>query len=454
MQPDDIFTAEELEAARAALRQHRPAGAYEPGKWMVHPLNRTIGTERGRFVKTVALRDITLRTTEQMPGLVNTAEERLALLAALVEAGVPEVVTSMFRRGHTLEEMRREVKTAKAISRDCRIVYDNAVKQEELELAVAAGIDTVDVWSAVYLGKAMPISAGAVYHRVWQGRDWRDLRFPSSPEEHLERVRRLIAAGAALGLRMCSAMNLLAYASEDYVALQCRTVAEAGGSEIVLMDSSGGTGPEAMVRLVEAAKASAPGLRIGVHCHNMYGLAIANSLAAARAGADFIEVAVNGLEVGPAGVQASLAGTATALEALYGVHTGIDLSKMTRIAELAAKLTGWDVPWSEPVLGSATLLHSSADEYEQEQKIDDLVHGSLLFEVVGARARRQIGRATGPLNMWDKLRELGIEADKSHVEPIRQACFAEMRARRRALEDDEVREVARRILASARVATA
>ncbi len=454
MQPNEIFTPEELEVARTALRRFRPAGAYEPGKWMVHPLDRSIGTAGGRFAEKVVLRDITLRTTEQMPGLVNTAEERLALLAALAEAGVPEIVTSMFRRGHTLEEMRREVQTAKAISSACRIAYDNAVKEEELDLAVAAGIDTVDVWSAVYLGKAMPISAGAVYHRVWQGRDWRDLRFPASPEEHLERVRRLVAAGAARGLRMCSAMNLLTYASEDYVALQCRIVAEAGGSEIVLMDSSGGASPEAIVRLVEVAKATAPSLRVGVHCHNMYGLAIANSLAAARAGADFIEVSVNGLEVGPAGVQASLAGTATALEALYGVDTGIDLSKMYAIAQLAAKLTGWEVPWSEPVLGSATLLHSSADEYEQEQKIDDLVHGSLIFDVVGARARRQIGRATGPLNMWDKLEDLGIHADKARVEPIRQACFAEMRALKRALNDDEIRTVATRILAAEQVAPA
>jgi isopropylmalate/homocitrate/citramalate synthase len=444
---EEIFTGAELERARTALQRYRPAGAYEPGKWMVHPLNRTIGTERGRFPKKVALRDITLRTTEQMPGLVNTAEERLALMAALAEAGVPEIVASMFRRGHTLEEMRREVQTAKGIAPDCRIVYDNAVKPEELELAVAAGIDTVDVWSAVYLGEAMPVSAGAVYHRAWQGRDWRDLNFPASPEAHLERVRRLVKAGAALGLRMCSAMNLLSYATEEYVALHCRLVAEAGAAEIVLMDSSGGTGPEAMVRLIEVAKEAAPGLRIGVHCHNMYGLAIGNSLAAARAGADLIEVSVNGYEVGPAGCQASLAGTATALEALYGVDTGIDLSRMSHIAKLAETLTGWEVPWNEPVLGSGILVHSSGDEYEQEQKFDHLIHGSLQFDVVGAKPLRQIGVATGPLNMWDKLTDLGIEADKGQVEPILKACFAEMRARRRALEDDEIREVALRILA-------
>jgi isopropylmalate/homocitrate/citramalate synthase len=448
MELSEIFTTEELADAREALAEFRPAGAYEPGKWMVNPLNRSVGTATGRFPPRVRLRDITLRTSEQMPGLVNTTAERLELAQAMAQARVPEIAMSMFRRGHTLEEMRAEVKAVKSIAPETKLIYDNAVRREELELAAEAGIDGVDVWSAVYLGKAMKLTAGAVYHRAWQGREWRDLNFPPSPEEHVKRAQRLIRIGVDLGLRMSSAINLLAFASEDYITLHCKAVAEAGATEVVLMDSSGATSPEAMARIVEVALEAAPGLSVGVHCHNMYGLAIANSLVAARAGADLIEVAVNGYEVGPAGCQASLAGTAAALEVLYGVNTGIDLSQLTELTDIAARMVGWPTTWNEPVLGSGILLHSSGDEYEQEEKFDPLVHGSLHFEVVGAKQRREIGKSTGPMNMSDKLTELGINANKEQTEAILAECKTQMMAVRRSLTDSEIMQIANSILAA------
>ena len=449
MRLEEMFTAEEIADGRRALAEQRARGGYEAGKWMVSALNREFGTRPGRFPARVRLRDITLRTTEQMPGLVNSAEERLEFLAALARAGVPEVETSTFRRGHTLEEMKREVATVKAIAPDCALIYGNPVKAEEIELASNAGYDMVTVWNATYLGKAMPMSAGAVYHRIWQGRDWRDLRFPGNAREHFERARRLIRAGVAQRLRVNATCNLLAYATDEYIVEYARVVAGEGAEGIIFADSSGGTGPEAFAHLVEAVLSAVPGIYVGVHAHNIYALGEASSIAGARAGAAVIEVSVNGYEVGPAGCQTRLAATATALEALYGVSTGIDLSQMAALSQLAATLTGWPVPWNEPVLGSGVLEQSNADEYEQEDKFDELIHSSLVVERLGAVRKRRIGVTTGPLNMWDKLDEIGLKVRKEHVEPILRACIAEMRVRRRALDDDEIRNIASRVIADA-----
>jgi isopropylmalate/homocitrate/citramalate synthase len=449
MKPEEIFTPDEMAAAREALAAHRPPGAYEEGRWSVHPLNRA---EREAFPPRVMLRDITLRTIEQMPGIVNTAEERLAFLAELAHAGVPEIVTSSFRRGHTLEEMRREAEMVRAINPAALLVYGNAVKPEEMDLAAAAGYGAVQVWSAVWLGKAMPVSAGAVYHRVWQGRDWRDLRFPPTPDAHFDRARRLVREGVARGLKVGCTINLVTYATEAYVADFCAAVAEAGAYEVTLADSAGGTGPEAMARLARAARAAAPGLIITVHAHNLFGLAAGISLAALRAGADAVDVSVNGYEVGPAGCQASLAGMAVTLEALYGVPTGIDLSRMARISEMAARLTGVPVPWNEPVLGSGALESSGADEYEQEQLFDPLIHGALMPELVGAQRVHRIGATTGPLGMGAKLEALGIAAPRDAIAPILTACIVASREARRALEDAEIRAIAAHHLAQGEAA--
>jgi len=448
MRPDRIFSEQELNEFRDALAEVRPPGPYAPGRWMVNPLNREWGKRKGNFPKRVRLRDITLRTMEQMPGVVNTPEERRRLLRALVEAGVPEIVTSAFRYGHSEEEMCAEVKAAKALSRDSDIVFCNPVNQDELETAARAGYDVVQIWNSPFLGKAMPVSAGAVYHRVWQDRDWRDLRIPRTAEAHLERPCRLTRAGAALGLKVDTWINMIAFASEEYIATYCRAIADAGAHQVTLADSSAGTGPEAMARLVDVARSAAPQLKINVHTHNMFGMGIAAAIAAARAGAETIDVSISGYEVGPGGSQASLAGTAAALEALYGVDTGIDLGRMTALAEMAAGMTGVAMPWNEPILGSCGLDSALPDEYEMEAMFDPLIHCAIAPEAFGSSRRTSIGVTTGPLVMWHKLEQLGLAVEKRHVMPILKACKALMAERRRVLADDEIRATARRVLRS------
>ncbi len=442
MKPEEIFTAQELEAMRDALRQYRPDTSYAEGKWMVSPLNHECGRKPGHFPERVILRDITMRTIEQMPGVVNTPEERIDFMCALIAAGVPEVATSCFRRGHSVEEMRREIEIARQVAPKARLMYHNVVRDEEMQLAADAGYDLVQVWNATYLGKAMPASAGAVYHRVWQGREWRDLNFPANASEHIGRARRLVAAGNKRGIDVSVLINLITYTSEEFITEMCKTMAGDGAFEVILADSSGGCGPEAIARLVETAKAAAPALRIGVHTHNLFGLAVATSIAGARAGAEVIELSVNGFEVGPAGVQASLAATAVALEALYGVKTGIKLDHMHGLAQHGARLTGFPIAWNEPILGSAILETAGADEYEQEAKFDPLIHSAVTAEMFGAKHISGIGVTTGPLGMWDKLEELGMAVEKRHIEAILKQCLNAMQTKRRALSDDEIRAVA------------
>lgn len=449
MHPDKIFTAAEQKRMRAALDERRTPGAYRAGKWMVSAANPRYDTDPDALPSRVILRDIAMRTIEQMPGIVNSAEERLEFLKALVRAGVPEVATSCFRRGHELADMQAEVEAAKSISPECKLIYGNAVKEDEIALAASAGYDTVQIWNATFLGEAMPASAGAVYHRVWQGREWRDLNFPKSAQEHIGRARRLVGAGQRHGVQISAMLNLIAWADDDYIAQYCQAMADEGAHEVILTDSSGGCGPEAIAHLVKVARQAAPNLRLGVHMHNMFGLAVAGSIAGARAGAEVIELSVNGYEVGPGGVQASLAATAVALEAMYGVHTGIDLSQMDRLARFGAQLTGVPVPWNEPILGSAILETAGADEYEQEARFDPLIHGAVTAELVGAQRHSRIGATTGPLSMWEKLDELGLNVDKLHVEPILRLCWSAMREHRRSLEDEEIRAIVEKYLSAA-----
>jgi isopropylmalate/homocitrate/citramalate synthase len=223
---------------------------------------------------------------------------------------------------------------------------------------------------------------------------------------------------------------------------------EAGAPEIVLYDGSSGIGPEGYAHMVRLARDNAPDVRIGVHTHNMFDLAVACALAAARAGAEVLEVSVNGY-CSTSG-QADLAATALALEALYGVATGIALDRLTPLARLGEEVTGYRIAWNNPVTGPEVYNWGGTEFVIQELKVDPLIHWCIEPALVGNERRWDITFDSGPYTMLDKLRALGLEVDLALVEPILARVKDEMRRRRRVLGDDEVRAVARALEAERR----
>ena len=177
-----------------------------------------------------------------------------------------------------------------------------------------------------------------------------------------------------------------------------------------------------------------------VHTHNMFDLAVATELAAAKAGATVFEVSVNGYC--SASGQADLAATTMAFNALYGVETGIDLSRLTPLARLAEKVVGYELAWNHPVTGRDVFNWGGTEFVIQELKVDPLIHWCIEPELVGNERRWDITFDSGPYTMLDKLEGLGVEVDPSLAEPILGRAKDHMREVRRVLTDDEVRDIA------------
>ncbi len=106
------LTDEEVKFVRDQLNTERAQGIYEPGKWFVSGLNRkpeVLGaTLPDRMPKKVVLRDITLRSAEQTPGVNLNPAERLRLLRALLEIGVRSFQLSIVGRSSPAPEQLRE----------------------------------------------------------------------------------------------------------------------------------------------------------------------------------------------------------------------------------------------------------------------------------------------------------------------------------------------------------
>lgn len=427
-----------MRTALAALRSH--AGS-DGQKSLVSPLNRDPAVVRGRFREPVKLRDITLRTIEQM-GIVRSPAERREILVGLAEAGVDEIMVSAVRRGHELKELRADAEAVAKVNPNCLLLLGSVNTEDDLLFVKEAGYGGAQVWMAPFMGDATAAVAGAVYKRAWEGRRWDDLRFPKSEKDQTERALRLVELSAKHGIKLSCSILMLSYATLDYVASFSRAAAAAGAFDIMLGDHSSAAAPETWEALASTVAANAPGISISVHPHDMFGLATACAIAGLKGGATTAEVSINGITDGPS--QADLAHTVAALQILYGVRTNVDMTRLTALSRLCEGITGVESERYRGLTGKQVFeISGPGDEYVQEYKVDKLFHTAIDPTIVGNEMRLVVSSATGPWSVWDKLEELGFsDLNRDQVARIYAVLREELSKLRRALSDEEVRRIA------------
>lgn len=352
-------------------------GAYEPGRWWVSPASRTPEVV-GDAPRSVVVRDITMRTVEQMAGVSMPKRDRHVLLRAIVASGVPEVMsTSTYLGTRSVDEVRKDVELVREASPDCKIVFNTVKGPEDIALAVELGYDMAEIASN-FLGEATYVIDPEVYRRLWADRSWDDIERPTTAQAMIARSVGLVRLVKEAGMPCCAGLNLIAKQTDAYVTEFADAVAAAGADEIAMYDGSSSMSPEAFAHAVRVVKQAAPSVRVAVHTHDFLGLGLACSLASVLAGADVVEVAVNGYHL--AYGQGDLASTAVALEALYGIPTGIDLKQLTGLSRLAEELVGVAVPAYQPIVGRE--LFALGGEYTS---VDPLLHNPITPQLVGGR---------------------------------------------------------------------
>src|SRR5262249_41697404 len=125
-----------------------------------------------------------------------------------------------------------------------------------------------------------------------------DLALGISLDENLALINESIAAAVANGNEaMLDAEHFFdGYKANPDYALAClKAAASAGARWVVLCDTNGGTLPHEVEAIVTAATAHIPGEKLGIHAHNDTENAVANSLAAVRAGVRQVQGTLNGL---------------------------------------------------------------------------------------------------------------------------------------------------------------
>jgi 2-isopropylmalate synthase len=198
------------------------------------------------------------------------------------------------------------------------------------------------------------------------------------------------------------------YRSDPGYALECVRVAAGSGADVVVLcDTNGGMLPGQIGEVV-AAVAAATGARLGIHCHNDTGCAVANTLMAVAAGVTHVQGTANGY--GERTGNANLFSVAAALQLKQGRPVLPDgcLAEMSRVAHAISEITNVTPDARQPYVGGSAFAHK-AGLHASAVKVDPMLYQHIDPRLVGNDMRMLVSDLAGRASVELKGAQLGYD---------------------------------------------
>ncbi len=343
----------------------------------------------------VIIFDTTLRDGEQAPGATMNLEEKLLIAKTLEKMGV-DVIEAGFPAASNgdFEAVNRIAKTIKN-STICGLAR---AKKSDIERTAEAVKPAARPRIHTFLATS-PIH----------------MQFKLKMDE--AQVLSAITESVSLARSFCPEVDWspedATRSNRDFLFKTIETAIKAGANTINIPDTVGYTTPEEYFDLISAIKNNVSNIDqaiISTHCHNDLGLAVANSLAAMRAGARQIECTING--IGERAGNAALEEIVMAIKTrgdFYGVETAIDTTMITRISKLVASITGFNVQYNKAIVGANAFAHESGIHQDGVLKNRE-TYEIMTPESIGLeKSSLTLGKLSGRAAFKDRLKEIGYD---------------------------------------------
>lgn len=311
--------------------------------WWVSPLNYTTEVNQSfQLPNRVYIRDSTIREGEETPGVRYSLNEKIKIVEKLEDIGIEHIdcgyigkVQDQWDLAYSIKEQGIKLTTY------CHLSSNPTRWTEEIKKALEAKVDRI--------GFGIVLTDWQLQLFTGDSNVTSDVMISLIPSV-LKRIKRL--GGTAI-LDCVDATR-----SEMSVLMNAIEIGVKNGVVMVMLyDTVGACNIPAISYMMKQLKPIVKDIPIGIHVHDDFGLGTASTLAAVEQGALFTDLVVN--KLGDRAGNTSLEEVVVALEMLYGVDTGIDLSKLYELSKYIEKISGVLIPYNKPVVGRNTFLHES-----------------------------------------------------------------------------------------------
>ena len=343
----------------------------------------------------VRIFDTTLRDGEQTPGVSLSPEKKLNIAKKLDALGIDAIETGF---PVISDGERNAVKMITSENLQAELCGLARTNRKDIDAAVDCGLNYIHTFIAT-----------SDIHLEY--------KLKMTREQALEKAIDAVEYGKSRGVQVEISAEDATRTDREFLKKVFGEVAKAGADRIDIPDTVGYSTPQYIAEITRDA-IDATKLPISVHCHNDFGLAVANAISGIQAGAECAHVTING--IGERAGNASLEEFVMALNSLQFEQkwdTNINKELLYETSRYVSKIVGITVQPNKAIVGENAFGHESGIHTHGVLN-NPLTYEPISPEIVGRTRWLQVGKHAGIHGMNAMLKEYGITPDEEQTKKI------------------------------------